>query len=1023
MDTQGDENALGFSLNFDPGQLQFVSAAAGGGAATASLNVNSAQAASGRIGVALALPTGNTFGAGTVAMLTVNFTAIGAGGPVTVSFGDQPIAREIVNVNVEDLTATYADGTVTVQGGSSGNHPPVMSAIPDQTLNQGANLTASFTVSDSETPAALLTVTATSRNQALVPDSNLFAGGSGADRTLVAIPVAGQVGTAIIALTVSDGDLAVTNTFSLTVLGGQQAPVLSVIENQILVAGVTGPPIPFVVTDADTPGDKISVTASSSNQALLPGDNLAVIGTGNNRTLSIRTVAGLTGSVIIALTARDKDGNEGSRQFVLTITSSNGKPSISPVADQISVDSAPVSIAFTVGDFETAPAQLVVQASSSNQAVLSNSGIQLGGSGESRTLTLTPVANQLGASTVTLTVRDEGGLTASTSFQLTVKSNTPPVIAAVPDQVASQGVLEIPLTIGDSESPADQLTLSAASTVTSLIPVASIVFSGNGPNRLATITPAARRSGVSRLTITVKDPQGASAETSFDVSVTAVNTPPEISGIADVTVNEDTATADIGFLVSDQETPAGALVVSGHAVNTNLVTAASFTFGGTGISRTVRVLPATNQFGSTLVTISVSDGASITSTNFTLTVLPVIDPPLISPIADQTTTIGTPTPSIGFTIGDPETPAEELKLTVVSSDPVLIPPGNIVFGGGGSNRTVVVTPASGKTGAAAITITLADLGGLVATTSFKVVVVGPPPNQPPQVQLVAPTNGAVIFASAPVTVEAEASDSDGQVAQVELLADGSRLAVLTTPPYRFAWASAAVGTHVLTAIATDDAGATNVSAGVIIQVTAPRPANDDFANRAFLTDNAATVAATNQNATVQPGEPNHAGKPGGASLWWSWTAQVSGPVTVSTLGSSIDTLLAVYTGSSLTNLQVVAANDDDPDGGSTSRLSFIAVAGTQYSIAVDSFGGATGVIQLNLQATQPAGPALKAEISGKNIILSWPTNATGYVVEGSSDLTPNGWTSIGQNPVVAGDQYSLKVNAATGNRFFRLHRP
>jgi len=47
------------------------------------------------------------------------------------------------------------------------------------------------------------------------------------------------------------------------------------------------------------------------------------------------------------------------------------------------------------------------------------------------------------------------------------------------------------------------------------------------------------------------------------------------------------------------------------------------------------------------------------------------------------------------------------------------------------------------------------------------------------------------------------------------------------------------------------------------------------------------------NATKEPGEPAHAGNDGGASIWYSWTAPSTGNVTITTEGSSFDTLLGV----------------------------------------------------------------------------------------------------------------------------------
>jgi len=144
-----------------------------------------------------------------------------------------------------------------------------------------------------------------------------------------------------------------------------------------------------------------------------------------------------------------------------------------------------------------------------------------------------------------------------------------------------------------------------------------------------------------------------------------------------------------------------------------------------------------------------------------------------------------------------------------------------------------------------------------------------------------------------------------------------------------------------------------VAAGVLgtfeIKLTVvARPPNDDFTNRIHLVGSSVAAEGTNLNASQETGEPNHAGKPATRSVWWSWTAPQSGPVTISTSGSSIDTLLSVYAGATVANLVPVANNDDDPDGGSTSRVTFRAEAGTEYQIAVDAFGGEAGSIKLSL---------------------------------------------------------------------------
>ena len=124
------------------------------------------------------------------------------------------------------------------------------------------------------------------------------------------------------------------------------------------------------------------------------------------------------------------------------------------------------------------------------------------------------------------------------------------------------------------------------------------------------------------------------------------------------------------------------------------------------------------------------------------------------------------------------------------------------------------------------------------------------------------------------------------------------------------------------------------------------PANDNFAAAQSISGTSGTLSATNVGATKETGEPNHAGNAGGASVWYSWVAPFNGTYTFNTYGSSFDTLLAVYTGGAVGSLAQVAANDDAGTG-VNSAVSFSAVAGTRYYIAVDGHGGVTGNLMLN----------------------------------------------------------------------------
>jgi len=130
------------------------------------------------------------------------------------------------------------------------------------------------------------------------------------------------------------------------------------------------------------------------------------------------------------------------------------------------------------------------------------------------------------------------------------------------------------------------------------------------------------------------------------------------------------------------------------------------------------------------------------------------------------------------------------------------------------------------------------------------------------------------------------------------------------------------------------------------------PANDNFANAQLIGGCSGSVTGTNAGGTHEPGEPSHdsATPPdlGAASVWYQWQAPGTGSVTITTAGSNYDTMLGVYTGTSVSTLTTIAKNDDvDPGIVRTSTVTFDPIAGTIYRIAVDGWGGETGSITLN----------------------------------------------------------------------------
>jgi predicted outer membrane repeat protein len=485
------------------------------------------------------------------------------------------------------------------------------------------------------------------------------------------------------------------------------APSISDVTDKSVSMNSSSSAIAFTVGDAETGAASLHVSASSSNTSLVPNANIVLGGSGANRTVTISPSSNQIGSATINLTVSDGTSNT-SDAFVLTVT--NTAPTISNLSDQsINANSSTSALAFSIGDAETAATSLVMTASSSNTSLVPVANIVFGGSGTNRTVTVTPSSNQAGTATITLTVSD-GYTQSSDSFVLTVIAppNTPPSISDVTDQSinANSSTSALAFTIGDAETAATSLVLTANSSNTALVPVANIVFGGSGTNRTVTISPASNQAGSATITLSVSDGYAQSSDT-FVLTVTAPpNTPPTISDVTDTSISVNSSTGALGFTIGDAETAATNLVLSAASSNTALVPVENIVFGGSGTNRTVTISPASNQAGSATIGITVSDGFTSTMDTFILTVTNTA--PTISNVTDQTINVNSSTSALAFTVADAETAASSLVLSASSSDTSLVPNANIVFGGSGASRSVTVTPASNQTGTATISLTVSD---------------------------------------------------------------------------------------------------------------------------------------------------------------------------------------------------------------------------------------------------------------------------------------------------------------------------
>ena len=161
------------------------------------------------------------------------------------------------------------------------------------------------------------------------------------------------------------------------------------------------------------------------------------------------------------------------------------------------------------------------------------------------------------------------------------------------------------------------------------------------------------------------------------------------------------------------------------------------------------------------------------------------------------------------------------------------------------------------------------------------------------------------------------------------------------------------GNYTYYAVATDTSGV-SVTATTVVNVAQAAAVNDFFSNSTTIVGTSISLTATNVGASREFKEPVIAKTPGGASVWFAWTAPANGHVSVDTTGSGFDTLLGIYKGAAVSKLGLVASNDDASYAILTSATSFVAKAGTTYHIAVDGYNGAQGNINLHLNEVAAA---------------------------------------------------------------------
>ncbi len=432
-------------------------------------------------------------------------------------------------------------------------------------------------------------------------------------------------------------------------------PLISAIADQIRCLQANPGAIYFSASDALTPADSLTYSATSDNSNVVDGGNIIFFGTGTNRALSIQQYG--PGTALITITATDKAGLSSSTHFTLNVHPTVIPTLVIPPPNVCVGQSYPLVTPLVPG--------YIWVSNNLNVATVDQLGV------------VTAVSP--GNANISVDYPpDPYGCNVSDWTYVTVNP-LPPAI--------------LPIT-GNTSLYAGATSLLANASAGGIwssdnTQVASVDVNGT----VSGITP-----GTANISYTISNASSCSASVSTPVMINAVPAISPISGNSSVSVGTAITLSDAtpgGTWSSDNASVATVDangVVSGKVLGSANISYTVIFPGGASASATLGVIVINGQVPPAAPTITTLVGQQICE-NTSLNALP-------------------------FIIGDALTPASNLQVTAGSDNTLLVSNSAIVINGNDSNRTITITPSIYQSGTANITITVTNAAGLNSSASF-----------------------------------------------------------------------------------------------------------------------------------------------------------------------------------------------------------------------------------------------------------------------------------------------------------------
>jgi hypothetical protein len=759
-------------------------------------------------------------------------------------------------------------------------------------------------------------------------------------------------------------------------------------------AGVQTVNLTGISAGASTESQNLTLSAASSNPALIPAPSVTYTSPNTTGSLSFTPATGSFGTSTITVTVDDgsQSNHLTSVSFLVTV---NGSGNQAPTLDQpanisVNENSGFQTITLTgITSGATNEAQtLTVTAASSNTGLIPNPAISYTSPAATGTLTFTPVPTNFGSAVITVTIND-GGTSNSTivrTFTVTVAPvNQPPTLAQPANLTINQnsGLQTITLT-GISSGAGNEsqtLTVTASSSNTGLIPTPTITYTSPAATGTLSFTPAAGSSGSSTILVTVND-GGASNNIitrTFTVTVNAVNAAPTLAQPAVIIIDENSGlqTVNLTGISSGATNESQTLTVTATSGNTNLIPSPTITYTSPATTGTLTFTPVRTNFGTCTITVTVNDGGASNNTvskSFTVTVVPVNQTPTLSPLSDLSIkeNSGLQTISLAGISSGATNESQTLTVTATTSNTWLIPTPTVTYTSPASSGTLTFTPAANSFGSGIVTVTVNDGGtsNNIITRSFTVTVnaVNTPPTLTQPASITIPENSGLQT----ITLTGITSGATNEADTLTVTAASSNTGLIPNPTVSYT-------NPATNATLTFTPARTNFGSATITVTVNDGRGSNNIVTRSFTV----TVAPVNQPPTLGAIVDLHINQDAGAQ-----TVNLSG---ISSGATNEVQLLAVTAASSDTSLiPNPTVTYSSPD--TTGSLSFTPVAGAhgsaQVTVIVNDSGASNNTVSRVFRVVVNAPPTISA-ITNVSLVANSSSDAIPFVIGDAETAASN----------------------------------